>query len=92
MADIANTFCKYSELDISDDNPLPDGTFPLFLSQTTQEKFECVSEWDLSILEPHKIVPVEKILEDLKDDDSDFSPLKEQINVRVNIYTNLANE
>ena len=68
---------------ISDDNNLPDGTFPIFLSQNTQEKFECISEWDLSILEPQKIIPIEKIREDLKDADSDFAPLADHIKVSI---------
>ena len=71
-----------------DDNPLPDGTFPIFLSQVTQEKFECIAEWDLSMLEPQKIIPIEKIREDLKDPDSDFATLKEQIKVSMCIGHN----
>ena len=33
------------------------------------------------MLEPQKLVPIEKIREDLKDGESDFTPLKEQIKV-----------
>ena len=70
----------------SEDNALPDGTYPIRLSQETQEKFECIADWDLSILEPHKIVLMEKIQEDLQQPDSDFQPLKEQIKVWNFIY------
>ena len=66
----------------SEDNALPDGTYPIKLSQDTQERFECIAEWDLSALEPHKIVSIEKIKEDLQQPDSDFQPLMEQIKVR----------
>ena len=67
----------------ADENPLPDGTYPILLSQATQERFECVAEWDLSILEPAKIVQLEKIKEDLKKEESDFTPLKDHIKVGV---------
>ena len=60
---------------------MPEGTYPILLSQKTQEKFECVAEWDLSALEPHIIVPIEKIREDLKDEESDFNNLKWKIEV-----------
>ena len=60
---------------------LPDGTYPMLLSQATQERFECVAEWDLSILEPQKIVSLDKIKEDLKREESDFTSLKDHIKV-----------
>ena len=60
---------------------LPDGTYPILLSQATQERFECVAEWDLSILEPQKIVSLDKIKEDLKREESDFTSLKDHIKV-----------
>ena len=68
-------------LQFLEENPLPEGTYPILLSQKTQEKFECVAEWDLSALEPHIIVPIEKIREDLKDEESDFNNLKWKIEV-----------
>ena len=61
---------------------MPDGTYPILLSQATQERFECVAEWDLSILEPQKIVSLDKIKEDLKREESDFASLKDHIKVR----------
>ena len=60
-------------------------SYPISLSQATQERFECVAEWDLSILEPQKIVQLEKIKEDLKKQDSDFAPLKDHIRVSSNL-------
>ena len=66
-----------------EDNALPEGTFPILLTPITQEKFECVVEWDLSALEPQKLISAEKIREDLQTlgPASDFDPLKHQIEV-----------
>ena len=76
---------KSSSFHRKEESPLPDGTYPISLSQATQERFECVAEWDLSILEPQKIVQLEKIKEDLKKQDSDFAPLKDHIRVSSNL-------
>ena len=73
-------------LKITDENPLPDGTYPILLSQATQEHFECVAEWDLYIQEPQKIVQLEKIKEDLKKPESDFTPLKDHIKVGAHFF------
>ena len=77
--------CNFHLFHRKEESPLPDGTYPISLSQATQERFECVAEWDLSILEPQKIVQLEKIKEDLKKQDSDFTPLKDHIKVSSNL-------
>ena len=71
--------------DTTEETNLPDGTYPIFLSPSTQEKFECVIDWDLSPLEPHKIILMEKVKEDLeeKGKESNFYPLHQQIKVRL---------
>ena len=49
----------------TDDTNLPDGTYPILIKPSTQEKFDCIIDWDLSPLEPHKIVLMEKVRNDL---------------------------
>ena len=68
---------------ITDETNLPDGTYPISLSQATQERFDCVIDWDLSPLEPHKVILMEKVLNELEElgEGSDFHPLKHQIKV-----------
>ena len=67
----------------TDDTNLPDGTYPILIKPSTQEKFDCIIDWDLSPLEPHKIVLMEKVRNDLEElgEASDFYPLKNQIKV-----------
>ena len=62
---------------------MPDGTYPILIKPSTQEKFDCIIDWDLSPLEPHKIVLMEKVRNDLEElgEASDFYPLKNQIKV-----------
>ena len=79
---------KYSHFYIfSDETNLPDGTYPILLKPITQEKFDCVIDWDLSVLEPLKIVSMEKVRNDLEElgEGSDFYSLKHQIKVTVYI-------
>ena len=68
---------------ISEETNLPDGTYPISLTQATQERFDCVIDWDLSPLEPHKVIMMEKVLNELDElgEGSDFFPLKHQIRV-----------
>ena len=69
----------------ADDTNLPDGTYPILIKTSTQEKFDCIIDWDLSPLEPHKIVLMEKVRNDLEElgEASDFYPLKNQIKVGI---------
>ena len=62
---------------------LPEGTFAVHLSPETREGFELVPNWDLSVLEPQKIIQLDKIKEDLKTkgESSDFFPLSSHITV-----------
>ena len=64
---------------------MPDGTYPISLTQATQERFDCVIDWDLSPLEPHKVIMMEKVLNELDElgEGSDFFPLKHQIRVNL---------
>ena len=73
------TFSK----NFSDENLLPEGTFAVQLSAETREAFELVPNWDLSELEPQKVIQLDKIREDLqlKGETSDFFPLAAQIQV-----------
>ena len=63
---------------------LPEGTFAVSLSSETREAFELVPNWDLSVLEPQKVIQLDKIREDLKlkGETSDFFPLASHIQVR----------
>ena len=58
--------CNFHLFHRIEESPLPDGTYPISLSQATQERFECVAEWDLSILEPQKIVQLEQAFVELE--------------------------
>ena len=74
----------------ADDTNLPDGTYPILIKTSTQEKFDCIIDWDLSPLEPHKIVLMERVRNDLEElgEASDFYPLKNQIKVGIaHFYT-----
>ena len=74
----------------ADDTNLPDGTYPILIKPSTQEKFDCIIDWDLSPLEPHKIVLMERVRNDLEElgEASDFYPLKNQIKVCIaHFYT-----
>ena len=70
----------------SDESNLPEGTYPIFLSPLTQETMDCVIDWDLSPLEPQKIIAMERIRKDLEtlEKESNFFSLRQQIT--VNIY------
>ena len=72
-------------LPFSDETNLPDGTYPINLSPLTQERLDCVIDWDLSPLEPHKVILMEKVASDLQElgEGSDFWPLKHQITVSI---------
>ena len=72
---------------VLEETNLPDGTYPISLSQATQERFDCVIDWDLSPLEPHKVILMEKVLTELDElgEGSDFFPLKNQIRVKTKI-------
>ena len=74
-----------NSLKFSDETNLPDGTYPIMLRPATQEKFDCVIDWDLSALEPHKIILSEKVKGDLEEfgEGSDFYALKQQIKVNI---------
>ena len=75
--------CIITISNTTDDTNLPDGTYPILIKPSTQEKFDCIIDWDLSPLEPHKIVLMEKVRNDLEElgEASDFYPLKNQIKV-----------
>ncbi len=64
---------------------LPEGTFAVHLSPDTREAFELVPNWDLSVLEPQKVIQLDKIKEDLKTkgESSDFFPLSSHITVNI---------
>ncbi len=68
---------------ILEENLLPEGTFAVHLSPETREAFELVPNWDLSVLEPQKVIQLDKIKEDLKTkgEHSDFFPLSSHITV-----------
>ena len=55
------------------------------MSALTQERFDSVIDWDLSPLEPHKVILMEKVVSDLEElgEGSDFWPLKHQIAVSI---------
>ena len=65
----------------TDDSNLLEGTYPVELSQETQEDFEVVADEDIYLLEPIKDVSLAKIKHDLgvKGEKSDFFSLREQI-------------
>ena len=67
---------------------LPEGTFAVQLSGETREAFELVPNWDLSVLEPQKVIMLDKIREDLqlKGEESDFFPLAAQNQVKKTIF------
>ena len=69
----------------AEETNLPDGTYPIRLSPITQERLDCVIDWDLSPLEPHKVIVMEKVVKDLQElgEGSDFWPLKHQITVSM---------
>ena len=59
----------------------PEGVVPLFFSGPSQQIFGCVVDVDLTVENPHKLIPKEKILEDFRNRAavSDFSPVKQKI-------------
>ena len=63
----------------------PEGVIPIFLSTATQQIFEVVSDSDVTADKPHKLIPKEKFLEDVKNRAavSDFQPFKQKISVRT---------
>ena len=67
----------------SDENLLPDGTFAIALLPETQEEFEIVKEWDLSMLEPQKSIALDKIKKHIEDhgDKSDFYVVQSHVEV-----------
>ena len=83
-----NVYCNIFYSYTTDDTNLPDGTYPIFIKTSTQEKFDCIIDWDLSPLEPHKIVLMEKVRNDLEElgEASDFYPLKNQIKVCIHHF------
>ena len=64
---------------------IPEGVIPIFLSTATQQIFEVVSDSDVTADKPHKLIPKEKFLEDVKNRAavSDFQPYKQKILVRT---------
>ena len=68
---------------LSDENLLPDGTFAISLLPETQEEFEIVKEWDLSMLEPQKSISLDKIKKHIADhgDKSDFYVVQSHVEV-----------
>ena len=77
--------CSDITTHFTEETNLPDGTYPIKLSPLTQERFDCVIDWDLSPLEPHKVILMEKVVGDLHElgEGSDFWPLKHQIAVSI---------
>ena len=58
-----------------------DVMIPIFLSSKSQEIFQCVAEEDVTEANPHKLIPKEAIIQDMKDRAaiSDFHPVKQLI-------------
>jgi hypothetical protein len=67
-----NQLTDHSMTELSDtdseneENQLPEGTFAVALSKATQEKFEVVANWHLSLLEPQKEIPLEVLQADVE--------------------------
>ena len=70
---------------LPDENLLPDGTFAISLQPETQEEFEVVKDWDLSGLEPQKLISLEKLKKHIKDhgEKSDFHVVEAHVQVRM---------
>ena len=83
--------CCWSPLDMPEPAegegkvPIPEGVIPIFLSTATQQIFEVVSDSDVTADKPHKPIPKEKFLQDVKNRAavSDFQPHKQKITVRT---------
>ena len=60
---------------------MPEGTFAVALGKQTQEKFEVVANWHLSLLEPQKEIPLEVLQADVEQrkEDSEFFAFAETI-------------
>ena len=67
---------------------IPAGIVPLFFSSASQQIFECVTDSDLTVETPHKLIPKEKIVEDFKNRAavSDFHPVKKILLVGAEFY------
>ncbi|XP_070562697.1 dynein axonemal intermediate chain 3-like isoform X2 [Ptychodera flava] len=63
------------------EGPPPDDIVPLFLSSKTQELFHVTVDEDVTTEEPHKLIPKEEIIQDMKMRAaiSDFHPVKQTV-------------
>ncbi|XP_071953082.1 dynein axonemal intermediate chain 3-like [Antedon mediterranea] len=64
-----------------DKDSLPENAIPLFLSSKSQEIFHCITDEDVTMENPFKLIPKEEILQDLKMRAGvcDFAPIKQKI-------------
>lgn len=65
----------------TEEEGLPEGCVPLFLSSKTQEIFHCRMDEDVTVENPIKIITKDEIMEDLRMRAGvcDFAPLKQEI-------------
>lgn len=65
----------------TEEEGLPEGVVPLFLSSKTQEIFHCRTDEDVTVENPIKIITKDEIIEDLRMRAGvcDFAPLKQEI-------------
>lgn len=65
----------------TEEEGLPEGVVPLFLSSKTQEIFHCRTDEDVTVENPIKIITKAEIMEDLRMRAGvcDFAPLKQEI-------------
>eukprot|EP00056_Hartaetosiga_gracilis_P009826 m.143021 g.143021 ORF g.143021 m.143021 type:complete len:854 (+) comp13199_c1_seq2:122-2683(+) len=70
-----------NEGDEGDEGGLPNGVKPFFVTSATQELFECVVDEHVSVENPFKYIPLEKIKEDfiMRAAVSDFSAVKAEL-------------
>eukprot|EP00053_Salpingoeca_punica_P027326 m.24225 g.24225 ORF g.24225 m.24225 type:complete len:860 (-) comp9539_c0_seq1:189-2768(-) len=60
---------------------MPEGMLPIFFTTATQELFACRVDVDVTEQQPHKLIPIERILQDFVDRAavSDFHPCKAEM-------------
>ncbi|CAC5422765.1 WD repeat-containing protein 63 [Mytilus coruscus] len=70
-----------TDAEATEEEGLPEGVVPLFLSSKTQEIFHCRMDEDVTIENPIKIITKDEIMEDLRMRAGvcDFAPLKQDI-------------
>ena len=73
------------EVATSASKAIPAGIVPLFFSGASQQIFGCVADSDLTVENPHKLIPKQKVVEDFKNRAaiSDFHPVKQKLLVKI---------